>query len=93
MHTLVVQWVLDQTFTVDPLSQFSIQPVFHNWCKMMWYVLSCLRDDVKDPLLLIGKSSWLDSAVAKTSDNGLEGTGFASWYWLPSQLGFYRPSG
>ena len=26
-------WSSDRSFMVDPLSYFSFQPVFHNWCK------------------------------------------------------------
>ena len=44
---------------VDPFSCFSFQPVFHNWCKKghgMCHPV-CGIVHVKEPLLLIGKSS------------------------------------
>ena len=43
---------------VDPLSYFSFQPMFHDWCKKsrgMCYPI-CGMMDIKEPLLLIGKS-------------------------------------
>ena len=43
----------------DPLSYFSFQPVLHNWCNKcrgMCYPV-CGIMDIKDPLLLIEKSS------------------------------------
>ena len=58
---------------VNPLRYFSFWPVLHNWCNKgcgmcypVWDVLSCLWDvlscllldgHIKEPLLLIGKSS------------------------------------
>ena len=44
---------------VDPLSYFSFQPVFHNWCNKgcgMCYPV-CGMVHIKEPLLLIGQSS------------------------------------
>ena len=44
---------------VDPLSYFSVQPVFHDWCKkgrgMCYHVYGMVH--IKEPLLIIGKSS------------------------------------
>ena len=44
---------------VDPLSYFSFQPVFHNWCNngCGMYHPVCGMVHIKDPLLLIRKSS------------------------------------
>ena len=48
----------DRSFMVDPLSYFSFQPVFHNWCNkgcgMCFPVCGMMH--IKEPLLLIGKS-------------------------------------
>ena len=47
----------DRSFTVDPLSYFSFQPVLHNWCNKgcdMCYPV-CGMVHTKEPLLLIGK--------------------------------------
>ena len=44
---------------VDPLSYFSFQPVLHNWCNNgcgMYYAV-CGMMLIKEPMLLIGKSS------------------------------------
>ena len=44
---------------VDPLCYFSFQPVFHDWCdkgRGMYYPV-CGMMHIKEPLLLIGKSS------------------------------------
>ena len=44
---------------VDPLSYFSFQPVLHDWCNKgrgMCYPV-CRMMHIKEPLLLIGKSS------------------------------------
>ena len=56
----MVQWVGGSTLHgVDPLSYFSFQPVLHNWfnkgCGMCNHLCGILH--VKEPLLLIGKSS------------------------------------
>ena len=49
----------DRSFMVDPLSYFSFQPVLHDWfnkgCGMCYPVCGMMR--IKEPLLLIGKSS------------------------------------
>ena len=42
----------DQSFMADPLSYFLFQPVVHNWCNKV-----CGMVHIKDPLLLIKKSS------------------------------------
>ena len=58
--SLMVQWVVGSILHgVDPLSYFSFQPVFHNWCNKehgMCYPV-CGMVHIKEPLLLIGKSS------------------------------------
>ena len=44
---------------VDPLSYFSFQPALHDWCNKgrdMCYPV-CGMVHIKEPLLLIGKSS------------------------------------
>ena len=44
---------------IDPLSYFSFQPVLHDWCNKghgMCYPV-CGMVHIKEPLLLIGKSS------------------------------------
>ena len=49
----------DRSFMVDPLSYFSFQPVLHDWCNKgrgMCYPV-CGMVHIKEPLLLIGKSS------------------------------------
>ena len=49
---------------VDPLSYFSVQPVIHNWCNKghgMCYPV-CGMVHIKEPLLLIGKSSLYGSS-------------------------------
>ena len=49
----------DRSFIVDPLSYFSFQPVFHDWSNKgrgMCYPV-CGMVHIKEPLLLIGKSS------------------------------------
>ena len=44
---------------VDPLSYFSFQPVLHDWCNKGYGVCYrvCGMMHIKDPLLLIEKSS------------------------------------
>ena len=44
---------------VDPLSYFSIQPVLHDWCNKVCGMCNpvCGMMHIKEPLLLIGKSS------------------------------------
>ena len=49
----------DRSFMVDSLSYFSFQPVLHDWCNKgcgMCYPV-CGMVHIKEPLLLIGKSS------------------------------------
>ena len=49
----------DRSFMVDPLSYFSFQPVCHDWSNKghgMCYPV-CGMMHIKEPLLLIGKSS------------------------------------
>ena len=48
-----------RSFMVDPLSYFSFQPELHDWCNKgrgMCYPV-CGMMHIKEPLLLIGKSS------------------------------------
>ena len=57
---LNVRWVVGSILHgVDPLSYFSFQPVPHDWCNKgrgMCYPV-CGMVHIKEPLLLIGKSS------------------------------------
>ena len=49
----------DRSFMVYPLSYFSFQPVLHDWCNKgrgICYPV-CGMMHIKEPLLLIGKSS------------------------------------
>ena len=49
---------------VDPLSHFSFQPVLHDWCNKdrgMCHPV-CGMVHIKEPLLLIGKSSLCDGS-------------------------------
>ena len=49
----------NRSFIMDPLSYFSFQPVLHDWCnngRGMCYPV-CGMMHIKEPLLLIGKSS------------------------------------
>ena len=59
-HSLMVRWVVGSILHgVDPLSYFSFQPVFHDWCNKgrgMSYPV-CGMVHIKEPLLLIDKSS------------------------------------
>ena len=59
-RTLMVRWVVGSILHgVDPLSYFSFQPVLHDWCNKgrgMCYPV-CGMVHIKEPLLLIGKSS------------------------------------
>ena len=56
----MVQWVVGSILHgVDPLSFFLFQPVLHDWCNKghgMCYPV-CGMVHIKEPLLLIGKSS------------------------------------
>ena len=52
----MVRWVVGSILhRVDPLSYFSFQPVLHDWCNKGKPV--CGMVHIKEPLLLIGKSS------------------------------------
>ena len=56
----MVRWVVRSIIHgVDPLSYFSFQPVLHDWynkgCGMYYPVCGMMH--IKEPLLLIGKSS------------------------------------
>ena len=59
-RSLMVRWVVGSILHgVDPLSYFSFQPVLHDWCNKgrgMCYPV-CGMAHIKEPLLLIGKSS------------------------------------
>ena len=59
-RALMVQWVVGSVLRgVDPLSCFSFQPVFHDWCNKgrgVYYSV-CGMMHIKEPLLLIRKSS------------------------------------
>ena len=59
-RSLMVRWVVGSILHgVDPLSYFSFQPVPHDWCNKgrgMCYPV-CGMVHIKEPLLLIGKSS------------------------------------
>ena len=49
----------DRSFVMDPLGYFSFQPMPHDWCNKgsgMCYPV-CGMMHIKEPLLLIGKSS------------------------------------
>ena len=56
----MVRWVVGSILHgVDPLSYFSFLPVLHDWCNKgrgMYYPV-CGMMHIKEPLLLIGKSS------------------------------------
>ena len=52
-------WCFNYVFRLDPLSYFSFQPVLHDWCNKgrgTCYPV-CGMMHIKEPLLLIGKSS------------------------------------
>ena len=59
-RSLMVRWVVGSILHgVNPLSYFSFQPVLHDWCNKgrgMCYPV-CGMVHIKEPLLLIGKSS------------------------------------
>ena len=61
--SLMVRWVIGSILHgVDPLSYFSFQPVLHDWCNKshgMVCAILCGMVHIKEPLLLIGKSSSL----------------------------------
>ena len=54
----------DRSFVVDPLGYFSFQPVLHDWCNkgrgMCYPVYGMMH--IKEPLLLIRKSSLCDGS-------------------------------
>ena len=64
-HSLMVRWVVGSILHgVDPLSYFSFQPVLHDWCNKgrgMCYPV-CRMVHIKEPLLLIDKSSQVAAA-------------------------------
>ena len=64
-HSLMVRWVVGSILLgVDPLSNFSFQPVLHDWCNKgrgMCYPV-CGMVHIKEPLLLIDKSSLCGSS-------------------------------
>ena len=56
----MVRWVIRSILHgVDPLSYFSFEPVLLNWCNKGrgMYCPVCGMVHIKEPLLLIGKSS------------------------------------
>ena len=59
-RSLMVRWVVGSILHgVDRMSYFSLQPVLHDWCNKgrgMRYPV-CGTVHIKEPLLLIGKSS------------------------------------
>ena len=64
-RSLMVQWVVGSILRAEnTLSYFSFQPVLHNWCNKgrgMCYPV-CGMVHIKEPLLLIGKSSLCGTA-------------------------------
>ena len=58
--SLMVRWVIRSILHgVDPSSYFSFQPVLHDWCNKIcgMYYPACGMVHIKEPLLLIDKSS------------------------------------
>ena len=56
----MVRWVVGSILHgVDPLSYFSFQSVLHDWCKNDRGMCTpvCGMVNIKEPLVLIGKSS------------------------------------
>ena len=56
----MVRWVIGSIVRgVDPLSYFSFQPVLHDWCNKGCGMCCpvCGMVNIKEPLLLIGKTS------------------------------------
>ena len=57
----MVRWVVGSILHGEPLNYFSFQPVFHDWGNkgrgMCYHVNLCGMVHIKEPLLLIGKSS------------------------------------
>ena len=77
-RSLMVRWVVRSILHgVDPLSYFSFQPVLHDWdnkgCGMCYPV--CGMVHIKEPLLLIGKSSPCDGSRFPLS--------LSEWWFLP----------
>ena len=72
-HLLMVRWVVRSILHgVDPLSYFSFQPVLHDWCNKgrgMCYPV-CGMVHIKEPLLLIGKSSLCGGSGFPLYQNG-----------------------
>ena len=69
---------------VDPLSYFSVQPVLHDWCNKghdMWYP-ACGMVYIKEPLLLIGKSSPCGSSGFRLS--------LSEWYFTICPMPYNR---
>ena len=57
-RSLMVRWVVASILRgVNPLSYFSFQPVNHDWFNKGCSYLVCGMLHIKEPLLLIGKSS------------------------------------
>ena len=73
--SFVVMWCdgsSDRSFMVDPLSYFSFQPVFHDWCNKghgICYPV-CGMVHIKEPLLLIDKSSLCGGSGSPLSLSG-----------------------
>ena len=69
-RSLMVRWVIGSILhVVDPLSYFSFQPVLHDWCNKgcgMYYPLYGMVH-IKEPLLLIGKSSGFPLSLSEWS--------------------------
>ena len=58
-RSLMVQWVVGSILHGGPTELFLFQPVLHDWCNKrcgMFYPV-CGMVHIKEPLLLIGKSS------------------------------------
>ena len=54
----MVRWVVGSILHgVDPLSYFSFQPVLHDWCNKGRGMCYPGMVHIKEPLMLIGKSS------------------------------------
>ena len=59
-RSLMVRWVVGSILHgVDPLSYFTFQPVLHDWCNKGRGICNpvCGMVHIKEPLLLIGKTS------------------------------------
>ena len=65
----VRSWSLDRSFMVDPLNNFSFQPVPNDWCNKgrgMCYPV-CGMVHIKDPFLLIKKSRGFPLSLSEWS--------------------------